>query len=189
MTAKRLFFILILFFVLASVAEVVFYYQPSLEKRQQSRQKLSAQKKKYFNASHARKDIDRQRQLYQKHHQKLDSVKQRFINRDALSEITQKIKRQAETYHLELVDFTPIFKVYFADTSTKAVKPLPFSMVLSGHFLDVGKFLDTWPEMSFYITAHQLFMDKAESKSNRVEAEITGMLYAWRETGDEHAPR
>ncbi len=189
MNAKNLFIALFITFSAATTVAILFYHNPAGEQLREVKKELQRNTARFNNASHANRDIENVRLKYEQSLKSLQDVEKRFIYRRGLGEITTRLKQHAKSFNLELIDFTPIFKVYFSDTSSSRVKKLPFTLTVSGSYLDVGHFIESWPEMEFFITPGQLYLGKKGIKSNLVEADITGLLYAWDDTGGAHDAR
>ncbi len=189
MNAKNLFFIMLVGFTLIIISGILFYYNPATEKLAEVEKELKVNTSRFNNASHANRDITNVKLKYEERQESLRKIEKRFIYRKELGNITEKLQGHAQRYGLRLIDFTPIFRVYFADTSSSPVKRLPFTLTVSGSYLDIGRFLESWPDMEFFITSGQLYLGKTGKKSNRIEADITGLLYAWGDTGGGHDPR
>ncbi len=189
MNAKNLFYIMLLGFTLAIITGILFYYNPSGEELAEVEKELSVNTGRFNNASHANRDIANVKMKYEEGLESLKKIERRFIYRKELADITARLQHHARKFDLELIDFTPIFRVYFADTSSSPVKRLPFTLTVSGSYLDIGRFIESWPDMAFFITPGQLYLGKTGKKSNRIEADITGLLYAWGDTGGAHEPR
>ncbi len=189
MNAKNLFYIMLVFFSLGILSGILFYYNPSLDKLAEVKKELSLNTDRFNTASHANRDIANVKMKYEEGVQSLKKIERRFIYRRELGDITAKLQKHARKFNLDLIDFTPIFRVYFADTSSSPVKRLPFTLTVSGSYLDIGQFIESWPDMEFFITPGQLYLGKTGAKSNRIEADITGLLYAWGDTGRGHESR
>lgn len=179
MLSRNIFFGLLIFCMAILSSFYVFIYNPKQEKNNQLREQLQATKNNFNSAKRAEKDLKNIQELYEKQKGELQSVKDRFINKNNLSEITRRIRRITAESNLKLVDFTPIFTQYFADTSNSNIKPLPFSISVKGGFLDIGKFIEGWEDKEFHIVPDGIYLDRVNARSNELEANITGYLYAW----------
>ena len=135
--------------------------------------------KKFDNAKHALSELEKIEVDLLKQNEELKKINDRFIKKDQLSTITVKIRNITRDSNLKLLDFTPLFKIYFADTTSAPVKALPFSITVKGKFLDIGRFVENWKNLDFYMKPEEIVVDKLLSNSNELEANITGRLYAW----------
>ncbi len=112
---------------------------------------------------------------------KLEHVKTRFISRNDLTEVTDTLKVFSKKYHLELMDFAPAFDEYFSDTKEKKISTLPISITVEGSYLRIGRFLENWPKLPFYLVAEEVTLERTEKQSNTLSAQINASLYTWNE--------
>ena len=157
----------------------VFIYNPKEEEQENIKQALLDTENKFNAAKRAVNDLNKIKLTLAEQQENLNSVKRRFIRNEELSSITVKIRNFTRSNNLKLVDFTPLFKNYFADTSTAEVKALPFSITVEGRFLDIGRFVEGWENLDFYMVPDEITARTSLSRSNLLEATVTGNLYAW----------
>ncbi len=179
MTSKNIFLILLLGFVAIVFAFNFVIYSPIEQEQELLEKQLLETKNKFNNANHAKLDLKNIREKLANENNKLEDIKQKFITKSELSSITFKMRDRTREFNLKLIDFTPVFKFYFADTSKTPVKALPFSVTVSGKFVDIGKFIESWNSFNFYVVPDELEIVKMNNKTNKLEAIIVGRFYAW----------
>lgn len=179
MLNRNIFIVIILCCFLLISGFFVFIYNPKEEEQQNIKQALIETESKFHAATRAVNDLEKINILLAEQQESVNQTNSRFIRNEELSTVTVNIRNVTRVNNLKLVDFTPLFKNYFADTSTAAIKALPFSITVKGRFLDVGKFIDSWENLDFYMVPDEIFVQKPSNRSSEIEANITGRLYAW----------
>lgn len=178
MLTKNIFFGLLILLLAVIGGFYSFIYTPKQNDIVLLQKELKETVNKFNFAKKAENDLENIRVSLANEEAKLATVQNRFINKNILSDITMKIRRNTINSNLKLIDFTPIFKQYFADTSTTDVKALPFSITVKGRFLEIGKFIEGWDNLDFYMIPDEIYLNRITSNSNELEANITGHLYA-----------
>ncbi|KAA3617283.1 MAG: hypothetical protein D8M58_03145 [Calditrichaeota bacterium] len=184
MSAKNIFIVLVLSLATVVVAFNFAIYNPAEEERLLLQKQLNKTVQKFKNASRAKKDLENIRERIDIENDRLSEIKKKFIEKNDLSNITLQIRERTNQHHLKLLEFTPVFKFYFADTSKSPVKSLPFSVIVTGKFIDIGKFVESWNDFDFYIIPEEIQIEKLNNKSNNLEAMIVGRFYAWAKDQD-----
>ena len=179
MSSKNVFIILLVGFILSTIAYNYGFYIPIEEEQAAIEKQLRQTINKFNTASHAKQDLEHIREMLVDEKEVLSNIQSKFIKKSDLSSITFQMRDKTREHRLSLIDFTPVFKYYLADTSKFPVKPLPFSITVSGNFLDIGKFLESWENLDFYIIPDEVHLAKLNSKTNKLEAIIIGRFYAW----------
>jgi Tfp pilus assembly protein PilO len=179
MSSRNVFILLITAFILLINGFLVFIYNPKQTDREQIQKKLQTTINNFNSAKHAEHDLENIREILILENAKLEKIKDKFISKNQLSEITLKLRDATKQNNLSLIDFTPVFQQYFADTTQSNVKTLPFSVTVRGKYTEIGNFIESWGEFNFYMIPDEIHIQRANSKSNSVEADITGRLYAW----------
>lgn len=179
MLSKKIFIALIFAMVLVIISFFLFMYNPKQEDMMVLQSDLQRTMNKFREAKQAESDLDNIYTEYDNQMHQLDLVKSRFINKNNLNEVTLKISEETKKFNLELLEFTPIFKLYFADTLNSDIKTLPFSIKVKGRFFEIGRFIENWDQFSFHIIPDEINLKRVSTKTNELQAEITGYLYAW----------
>jgi len=148
-------------------------------------EKISAQldesTRKVQIARHAKSNLNRMRSRYQTEKQLLAREQDRFINKDELSKVATKLKSFAGSFNLKLMDFAPVLDTYFSDMNTGRIITLPINVALHGNYLQIGKFVEDWPQLPFYLIADEIEVKRVEANQNLLRADIKSKLYAWNE--------
>jgi Tfp pilus assembly protein PilO len=179
MSSKNVFIILLFGFIASAFAFNYGLYRPIETEQEAIENQLRRTIKKFNTARHAKRDLEHTREMLFHEKEILADIQSKFIKKGDLSSITFQMRDKTREYKLLLIDFTPVFKYYLADTSNSPVKPLPFSITVSGKFLDIGKFIESWEKFDFYIIPDEIHLSKFSSKTNKLEATIVGRFYAW----------
>jgi len=179
MLNRTIFFGLLFLSVLLSSAFYFVLYSPKAEEQLKIKDQLKATMQKFNKAKMALSDLNNAEKILEKQKSELDRINGRIIESDQLSKITIKIRNFTHDYNLKLIDFTPIFEQYFADTTNNPIKALPFSVTVKGKFLDLGRYLENWENRDFFMIPDEIFVKELNPSTNELEAKITGSLYAW----------
>ena len=179
MLNRNIFIGLLSFCITALLVFYLFIYTPQEQKKTDINFELQATLKKFNKAKFAMTELNKIQAELVNQEKELNRFNARFIDRSQLTRITIKIRNFTQTYGLKLVDFTPLFNIYFADTSRVPIKALPFSITVEGKFLDIGEYLENWERQDFYMIPDEIFVKELSARTNVLEANITGRLYAW----------
>ena len=176
MSAQRLFIIFLVSFIALGVLWFSFIYSPLQidETNAKIRFEEVSSKLKY-----ARRDLGMIENRLDKKKEALADVKTRIVDRKNLSNITEALRNRAQDFKLEITDFTPVLENYFETTGNSQVKPLPLVITVSGRYLQIGKFIESWDNLNFYLTVHEIIVEKLDVHSNELTATITCNLYTW----------
>lgn len=157
----------------------VFLYYPQSIEINQVKSRIKEIRNNLASASQATVDIENIEKKLQMEKNKLEDVKGRFVNKDDLAKVSKQIGDFAKNYNLKLTDFAPVFEDYFADTSNTDIKELPLAISVSGKYLDIGRFIENWEKLPFYLEAKQISIQRISPVSNILEATISSKLYSW----------
>ncbi len=142
---------------------------------------LQESTKRVLSARHAKSNLDQMKTKYQTEKQNLAREQDRFISKDELFDVAKKLKSFAGDYNLKLMDFAPVLDSYFSDMNTGKIITLPINIALHGNYLDIGKFVEDWPELPFYLIADEIEFKRVKENQNLLRADIKVKLYAWNE--------
>ena len=179
MITRNIFIGLLSFCLAALIAFYLFIYIPQEQEKTDINSELQATLKKFDKARFAMTELNKIQAELVNQEEELNRFNARFIDRSQLTRITIKIRNFTQKYNLKLVDFTPLFNIYFADTSRAPIKALPFSVTVEGKFLDIGRYLENWERQDFFMIPDEIFVNELSSRTNVLKANITGRLYAW----------
>jgi Tfp pilus assembly protein PilO len=182
MSTKNIFVLLLISFAVSLLVFNYAIYDPAEQEKELLQKQLLETENKFNNANHAKLELENIREKLNLENEKLEKIKLKFITKNELSSITFQMRDRTKKHKLKLIGFTPIFEQYFADTSKALVKALPFSITLSGKFIDIGKFIESWANFNFYIVPDEIHLVKMNNKTNNLEAVIVGRFYAWSNT-------
>ena len=177
---KGKFTVVLSVFLLAvlSVWFIFFYYPKSVEINQ-IKSRIKEIQNELVSASRANVDLENVEKKLLNEKSKLEEVKARFVEKDELASVSKKLGDFAKDYNLKLTDFAPVFDDYFADTSKTVIKALPLAITVTGAYLDIGRFIENWENLPFYLEADEISVQRITPVSNNLEATISSKLYAW----------
>jgi Tfp pilus assembly protein PilO len=155
-----------------------FYYPKSIEINRVKSQ-IKEMRNNLASASQANVDIENIEKKLLNEKNKLEAVKARFVEKDDLASVSRELGNFAKKYNLRLTDFAPVFDEYYSDTTNTTVKALPLAITVKGTYLNIGRFIEDWGNLPFYLEANEISMQRFKPKSNDLEAVISSKLYAW----------
>jgi len=179
MTAKRLLILLIFLQIFTGIGWYLGFYQPYHQKMALVQRQLDESLRKLSNANHAKIDLKNIEARLNREKQNLADIKSHFIYKTELARVTEDLRRRAEKFDLVLTDFAPVLDNYFVDTLHTEIKPLPLAITVTGKYLDIGRYIESWDQLPFYILPNEIKIEKLDEKSNDLQATVTGNLYAW----------
>jgi Tfp pilus assembly protein PilO len=109
----------------------------------------------------------------------LDVVKAHFVHRKNLADIIKKIRRVSENFNLYVTDFSPVIDSFLENKEDGIIKILPVAVTIKGRYLQIGKFLENFDNLDFYLTPQKITIEKLNLASNELTATITCNLYTW----------
>ncbi len=179
MTAQKLFVIMLLLLIVSGVLWFTFLYQPNAVQLKQYQIKLSEINDKLRSVKKAEGDIESMEQRLADVKSELDVIKSRFVDRKNLTQVTEVIKKSSAEYDLKITDFTPVLDSYFENEGNETVKALPIVITMEGRYLNIGRFLENWKNLKFYLIPKEVIIEKLNPESNILTATITTNLYTW----------
>lgn len=174
-------FSIILSVVLLAVLVVwfIFFYYPESIEINQLKSKIKEIRNDLASASQANIDIENIEKKLLSERNRLEEIRIKFVNKDDLAKVSRQMGAFAKNYNLKLTDFAPVFDDYFTDTSKTAIKVLPLAITISGNYLEIGRFIENWDKLPFYLEAKEISIRRVTPFSNNLEAIISSKLYAW----------
>jgi len=136
---------------------------------------------KVWNARKAKSSLDLMKTKYEEEQKNLIKEQTRFINKNNLSLVAEKLQIFAKKNNLKLMDFAPLLDSYFSEPKQKKIVTLPINIGINGRYLDIGRFLENLPTLPFYLVADEILLKRVSPKQNILRAEIKAKLYAWNE--------
>jgi len=140
---------------------------------------------KVRSAQMARENIALLKKRYDEEQKKLHLERQRFVDKSDLSVVTGQLKQFAAKYHLQLMDFSPAFESYFASSKYNRIIALPIELSVEGKYLDIGRFIEDWDKLPFYLVADELSITRTEYDPNMLKAQVKSLLYTWNDANKE----
>ncbi len=172
---KTLYSIVVLMLVVVA-GWFLFSYQPNKSRLNELNRQLDTASDKVNQARTAQINLNKVRNAYEKKRRNLNEARNRFITRDELSEVTDQMDRMAHRHNLSIEDFAPKLDRYFSDKNDEKVSILPADIIVRGGYLDIGRFIESWDRLPFYITQEGIDIEY-ESGEPKLKARITVNLY------------
>lgn len=179
MLRKRSSYILSALLLAILVVWFVFFYYPKRVEIDKIKLDIKEMRHDLATASQANVDIEKIEGKFLQEQKSLEEVRSRFVEKDDLAKVSRKIEEFARGYNLRLTDFAPVFEDYFADTSKGAIKALPLAITVRGRYLDIGKFIENWENLPFYLEPKGIMIQRVTPFTNDLKAIISSQLYSW----------
>lgn len=179
MLRKKFSYILSVLLLAVLVAWFMFLYYPKSSELNNVQLQIKEMRHNLASANKANFDIENMEKKLLDGNQRLEEVKARFVEKEDLTKVSKKLEGFARDYDLRLVDFAPVFEDYFVDTSKTVIKALPLAVTVRGNYLDIGRFVENWGKLPFYLEADGIALQRAKPTSNNLEATISSKLYSW----------
>lgn len=179
MLRKKFSYILSVLLLAVLVAWFMFLYHPKSIEINDIQLRIKEMQDNLVSANKANIDIENMEKKLLDGNQRLEEVKTRFVEKEDLTRVSKKLEGFAKDYDLRLVDFAPVFEDYFVDTTKTAIKALPLAITVRGNYLNIGRFIENWGKLPFYLEASGIALQRAKPTSNNLEATISSKLYSW----------
>ncbi len=176
--AKRRFYIVLFIYIIFIFIWYFFINMPQVQNLNQVNLKLNEISQQVSVARRAQINLKQIKQRFQKEQEQLQQEKEKFIRKDQLSKVTQELRKLAEKYNLKMTDFSPGFNDYF-DKQKKTIVPLPISISFIGRYLQIGKFLESWSTLPFYLVPQEVTLQKLDKNGYDIQAIVEAKLYTW----------
>lgn len=177
---KKKFYIIFLTYIVLAVAWYMFVYLPQLQNLEAINIKLGEVSQKVTMARNAQVNLENIKKHFNQEQEYLKKEKERFIKREELGKVIVELRKLAKKYNLKLVDFSPGLKDYFTEKDQKIV-PLPVSITFIGDFISIGKFMDAWRDMPFYLIPEEVTMERIDKSGRDIQTVVQSKLYIWNE--------
>lgn len=181
MKAQRIFLIVVTSMVVLLVGWYIFIYQPLKLDISQKQRQLSELNVKINSARRASADLTHIEQRLKQARAELDALKERIVYRRDISEVTKKLSALAVKYNVEITDFSPALDSYFEEKGNEKIKPLPIALTVVGRYLEIGRFVEHFDDLDFFLVPREIVIEKTEAESNDLMATVTSTLYTWNE--------
>ncbi len=178
---KKIFLSLMLLVIVGYAAWYVFVDMRQQDELNKTELKLKAISTKLNKARSAQLNLTSIEKRFEEEQKRLIQERTRFLNKNELSVVTETLKKMASRYKLKLLDFSPGLDSYFGTNPDDKIVALPIDIVVEGYYLDVGKFLEHWQDLPFYMLPNGLELKRANKNENVLHATINGALYTWNE--------
>ncbi len=179
MSKKRFYTILTVYLLLLFIW-YMFIYLPQVQALDEVNTKLNEVSQQVAMARRAQINLKNIKTRFQSEQKELQKEKDKFIRKDQLGKVTQELRRLADKYDLKLTDFSPGFKDYF-DAEKKSIVPLPLSISFIGRYLQIGKYIESWGNLPFYIIPEEITLQRVDNNGYDIQAVVEAKLYTWNE--------
>lgn len=179
MKEKKLFVVLVSILVVGVASWYIFMNRPAEKKLENVNEKLSTIVQKVKTAKRAKRNIDNVQDRYELIQKKLEKQKSKFIRRNELSRVTSRMDEMAKDFNLKLVDFAPALENYFARDQAAVIVTLPLVVTVEGNYIDIGRYLENWYKLPFYITTEEIELAGKNENQTTLESKISAKLYTW----------
>ncbi len=176
---RRIFLGLLLFLLVGSITWYIFSYQEQLLETQQAETKLQQILTKVRSARLAQSNMKTIEGQFKNQQINLEKERTRFMNKSDISNVTEKLKKFAVEYKVKLMDFAPRFEEYFTENPNMKIIDLPLEITVHGRYADIGRFIENFNQLPFYLIADELTIERVEEESNELKAQIITKLYTW----------
>ncbi len=177
---KKKFYIIFSVYLLLLFVWYMFIYLPQLQKLDTINIKLGEVSQKVAMARNAKVNLENIKKHFNQEQKYLQKEKERFVKREELGKVIVELRKLARKFNLKLVDFSPGLKDYFTEKDQKIVS-LPVSITFIGDFISVGKFMDAWREMPFYLIPEEVTMERVDKSGRDIQTVVQSKLYIWNE--------
>ena len=178
--SKKRFFIKILVVISLIFIWYYFIYVPQLNTLSKLETSLLEYGNKVHMAQNAKVNLINIRKRYQIVQNRLEEERAKFVRKKDLGTVTKTLQKLAREYNLKLVDFSPGFRDYF-EKQNEQIIPLPLSITLVGRYLAIGKFIEAWMNLPFYLIPESIILEKLDKNGYDIQAVIEAKLYTWNE--------
>ncbi|RLD13014.1 hypothetical protein DRI50_08010 [candidate division KSB1 bacterium] len=178
--SKKRFYTIFSVYILLLFSWYMFIYLPQVQALNEVNTKLNEISQQVAMARRAQINLKNIKARFQKEQQRLQEEKNRFIRKNDLGKVTQTLRTTANKYDLKLTDFSPGFKEYF-DAQKNSIVPLSLSISFIGRYIQIGKFIESWGELPFYLIPEELTLQKLDNNGYDIQAVIEAKLYTWNE--------
>ncbi|MCD6373967.1 MAG: type 4a pilus biogenesis protein PilO [Caldisericaceae bacterium] len=176
--SKRRFFIKLMLVIFLCFMWYYFIYIPQIDTLAKLETQLMDFNSKVHMAQTAKVNLVNMRNRYQTEQDRLQKEKSKFVRKQDLGKVTKALQELAKKYDLKLVDFSPGFRDYFEKQDEKII-PLPLSVTLVGRYLSIGRFLEEWENLPFYLIPVSIILEKLDKNGYDIQAVIESKLYTW----------
>lgn len=178
---RKILIALIIFIVVGFLGWKIFIDMGQNTKLKEINSSLELSLRKVQSARYAKLNIDLMQKKYQIEKKNLAKKQARFIKKNDMSQVAKELRIFAEKYDLKLMDFAPLLDTYFSEMKSGRIVTLPINIAIHGRYLQIGKFIENWPQLPFYLIADEIEINRLEKNRNLLRAEIKAKLYAWNE--------
>lgn len=179
MLRKKFSYILSVLLIAILVMWFIFFYYPKSIEIDKIKFQIREMRNDLASASQANVDIEKIENRLLEEQKAFEEARSRFVERDDLAKVSRKIDEFARGYNLRMTDFAPVFEDYFADTSKNVIKVLPLAITVRGKYMDIGKFIENWGSLPFYLEPKGILIERFTQTSNDLKATISSQLYSW----------
>ncbi len=178
---KKIFLGLTIFIILGYFGWYLFVDSVQQRELQLAETELNTIAAKLNKARSAQMNLQSIQKKYEEDQKRLIRERTRFLNKNELSIVTKKLKFFSSKYKIKLLDFSPGLDSYFGVSPEEKIVSLPIDIMVEGYYLNIGKFLEHWKDLPFYMIPNGVELKRADPDDNMLHAIISASLYTWNE--------
>ncbi|HFE63208.1 hypothetical protein B1H10_02030 [candidate division KSB1 bacterium 4484_188] len=179
MGALKFFFIIVFLILVITAAWYFVLYRPIQMEEEKVKAQIETITEKLKDAQFAQRDLRAIDQRLAESKTELEEIKAHIVDRDNLAQVMERLQQVSEKFDLEFEDFSPVLESYFQAAGNNRIKPIPIVVTVKGRYLNIGKFIEYWQKLDFYLKEQEAIIEKLNPKSNELTANITCILYTW----------
>ena len=178
---KKIFIVLCSILIIGFLGWKIFIDQKQNAYLESLNNELQVNSEKLLAARNAKMNLEQVRKKFEAEQKNLAKAQGRFINKNDLSTVAQNLNKTAKSYDIKMMDFAPVLDKYFSDISSAKIIALPINIAFHGSYLSIGKYIENWSELPFYLIADEISIYRVNPNQNLIRAEIIAKLYTWNE--------
>jgi len=180
MSIRHLFLTLLGLQTLMIVIWYFAFYSPQNKELHELEDNVNLTFAKLKSAKKAQLDLNSIQQRLTEEQLDLENVRSRFLKKNQLEKATAQLEKMARQHDLKLTEFSPILENYLASSEqNQEIRGYPLVITVEGRYINIGKFIDNWERLPFYMTPEEIKLKRKEEGSNELQAMVSGILYAF----------
>jgi len=176
---KKIFIIQLAALILIGLGWYFLWFERQEKRLLTEQTKLDQVSDKLKNARNANINIRHIEEKFKEQQARLDQEKSKFIRKDQLSQVTSSMNTFASQYDVRLMDFTSTDENFILSGQTSKVIALPIMITVHGDYLQIGRYIENWPTLPFYVIPDMITIKRIQEGQNLLEAQISARLYTW----------
>jgi Tfp pilus assembly protein PilO len=176
---KKIFIIQLVALILVGAGWYFLWFERQEKKLLSEQGKLEQISDKLKNARNANINIRHIEEKFKEQQARLDQEKSKFIRKDQLTIVTSSMNSFAGQYDVRLMDFTSTDENFMLSGQTTKVIALPIMITVHGDFINIGRYIENWPTLPFYVIPEMITISRLQEGQNLLQAQISARLYTW----------